>query len=97
MASEELLHSWARTTELLTKAKAILSPEVAQQHETDLLEVAEFLDYNELGIAFDWLYSIARESQWDSKALLSTLLLAAENMHRSKDAHALSQRILKLD
>ncbi len=97
MASEELQQSWTRATELLTKALALLSPGVARQHEADLLKVAEFLDHNELGLAFDWLYSITRESQWDSKDLLSVLLLAAENMERLDDAHAIRQVINELD
>lgn len=96
MISEELLQSWARTTALLTKARTLLSPSVARQHEADLLEVTEFLDHNELGIAFDWLLSIAQESQWNSKELLNTLQLAAENMDRLDDAASIRQHIFEL-
>jgi hypothetical protein len=97
MASSELLHlSWARTTELLEEARALLSPEVVQEHETVLLDIAEFLDHNELGLAFDWMKSIARESQWDSGELLKVLLLASENMGRTDDSQVLKQRIMDL-
>ena len=96
MASAELLQSWARTTDLLTKARLLLTPEVVQQHGADLAEVAEFLDHNELGLGFDYLLSIARESQWDSEPLLRTLLLAAENMRRSDDAREIGLRIREL-
>ncbi len=80
----------------MKQAKGLLTPEVASEHDAALLDVEEFLDHNELGIAFDWLKSIARESQWDSGILLETLCLAAENMERVDDARALKERLSEL-
>lgn len=80
MASQELLQSWARTEALLKQAMDLLSPEVKQQHAFSILQIVEFLEHNELGLAFDVLTSVAQESEWHSVALLETLALAAENM-----------------
>ncbi|MES2316003.1 MAG: hypothetical protein V4631_00785 [Pseudomonadota bacterium] len=96
MVSEDLLQSWERTEKLLKIASSFLSPTVVKQQENALLEMAEFLEHNELGLAFDWLKSIAQECQWDSVELLEALVLAAENMGRIDDADRLRQRILEL-
>ena len=96
MVSQELLASWARTEALLLAARALLSPEVERQHQTAILEIVEFLEHNELGLAFDWLKSVAEESQWESVELLAVLVLAAENMKRIDQASLLRQRILAL-
>ena len=96
MVSSELLQSWARAEMLLEKAQDLLSPEAVQEHEITLTQMADFIEHNELGLAFVWLKSIAEESQWDSVELLNTLLLAAENMNRTDDGNALRQRLREL-
>lgn len=96
MASSELLKSWELTEELLAKARALLSVDVVLEHDAALLQMAEFLDHNELGLAFDWLKSIAQESQWECIELLDTLRLAAKNMGLAEEVDALSLRILEL-
>jgi len=96
MASQELLSSWARTVKLLSEARALLSPEVERQHETSISQMVEFIEHNELGLAFDWLKSIAEESQWCDVKILEVLILAAENMERVDDANVLRQRIFQL-
>jgi len=73
-----------------------LLPEVVALHAQSLSQFAEFLDHNELGLAFDWLDSIARESQWSSISLLASLELAALNMGRDDDARPLRIRINEL-
>jgi len=96
MASPELLKSWGVTEHHLRLAHSHLLPEVAEQHAQSLSQFAEFLDHNELGVAFDWLESIARESQWSSVSLLEALELAALNMKRDDDARPLRSRIEEL-
>ena len=96
MVSSELLQSWARTERLLKEARDFLSPDILKKHQITLMQMVDFIEHNELGLAFDWLKSIAQESQWDSVELLNTLVLAAENMNRTDDANALRQRILEL-
>lgn len=96
MASQELLASWARTEKLLNEARSWLSPEVARQHETSITRMIEFIEHNELGLAFDWLKSIAEESQWCDVRMLEALLLAAENIKRADDANELRLHIVEL-
>jgi hypothetical protein len=96
MASQELLASWARTENLLSKARALLSPEVERQHETSISQMVEFIEHNELGHAFDWMKSIAEESQWCDVELLGVLFRAAENIKHVNDANVLRQRIFEL-
>lgn len=96
MATPELLKSWEVTEQHLRLARSFLPPEVVALHALSLSQFAEFLDHNELGLAFDCLDLIARESQWSSIALLESLELAALNMKRDDDAHPLRCRINEL-
>jgi hypothetical protein len=97
MATPELLESWAVTERHLLDARALLSPDVVSFHSTSLAQFDDFLEHNELGLAFDWLESIVRESQWSTIRLLSSLELAASNMHRDDDARGLRDRIRELE
>ncbi|WP_028102283.1 hypothetical protein [Pseudoduganella violaceinigra] len=97
MATAELLKSWAVTERHLLDARAFLEPEVASLHSTSLEQFDEFLEHNELGLAFDWLESITRESQWSTLPLLNALERAASNMHRDDDARGLRDRIRELE
>ncbi len=93
MTTQDLLASWTVTQRHLSAARAQLRPEVAQAHRSDLDQFLEFLDHNELGLAFSYLYSIAQESQWDSEPLLHSLTLAAENMGKASELNELQLRI----
>jgi hypothetical protein len=62
MVSSELLQSWARTEQLLKEARDLRSPEVIREHEITLMQMVDFVEHNELGLAFDWLKSIAEEA-----------------------------------
>jgi hypothetical protein len=97
MASAELLASWRRTEQLLRDAIGLLRVDVVATHGHWMGEIGELLEHNELGLAFEWLLSIAQEAQWDSLGLLEALVLAAENMGHGGDGQVLRERIDKLD
>lgn len=67
-------------------------------HETTVAldEVADFLEHNELGIACDWLRSIAEETNWESVEILKLLAFAEASMGRSAKLQALDQRLTQL-
>jgi hypothetical protein len=96
MATSELRLSWQETTRLLVEAKALLSAGVAAQHAAHLEDFDEFIDHNELGLAFSYLYSIARESQWDCPPLLDLLKSAATQMRRADEIAIIDERIISL-
>lgn len=96
MASLELRQSWQRTEDLLKNARAKLDADAAFAHGTVLLQMTEFLEHNELGLAFDLLKSIAEESQWEDIELLNILCSAARNMDLVDEVDMLNQRIAEL-
>jgi len=89
--------SWQRTERLLATAKTLLRPEVAAANETDLRQFDEFLDANELGLAFEWLESITYEAQPTCLPLLRLLRSAAEEMNRHENLAELDSRINSLN
>ena len=89
--------SWQRTERLLARAKTLLLPEVAAANETDLQQFDEFLDANELGLAFEWLESIAYEDQPTSLPLLRLLRSAAEEIDMHENLAELNSRINALE
>ena len=94
MVTPDLLSSWSRTEHYLLQAKALITP---TPRTTDALdEVTEFLDHNELGIAGDWLRSMAEETNWESVEILQLLALAEASMGRSAKQHVLDQRLTHL-
>jgi hypothetical protein len=93
MATPEMIESWIRTETRLMAARDLVLPDVAAANARDLLQFAEFLDHNELGLAFDYLFGIAQESQWDSVPLLQALAQAAEGMEMSEELAALNSQI----
>ncbi len=93
MATPEMIKSWIRTETRLIAARALVLPDVAEANARDLLQFAEFLDHNELGLAFDYLYGMAQESQWDSIPLLQALAQAAEGMEMFEELAVLNSRI----
>lgn len=96
MATPELRLSWQETTRLLGEAKALLSASVAAHHAADLQQFDEFIDVNELGVAFSWLYSIVRESQWSCLPLLNLLKFAAKQMDLRDEIAVIDERIFSL-
>jgi ubiquinone biosynthesis protein UbiJ len=85
--------SWQRTERLLATAKTLLLPEVAAANETNLQQFDEFLDANELGLAFEWLESITYEDQPTCLPLLRLLRFAAEEMNMRENLAELDNRI----
>ena len=96
MATPELIESWARTEALLREARAALPAELATDFASDLEQFNEFLEHNELGLAFDCLHGIIEESNCASSSLIRPLLMAAENMGRGKLQQALSRKLASL-
>ena len=94
MVTPDLLSSWSRTEQYLLQAKALIAPTPATTIALD--EVAEFLEHNELGIAGDWLRSIAEETNWESVEILKLLALAEASMGRSGKQQVLDQRLTQL-
>jgi hypothetical protein len=89
--------SWRRTEPLLATAKTLLSPEVIAASETDLQQFDEFLEANELGLAFECLASITYEDQPTCLPLLRLLRSAAEEMNLREDSTELENRIQALE
>jgi hypothetical protein len=89
--------SWQRTEHLLATAKTLLLPEVAAANETDLRQFDEFLDANELGLAFEWLVSMTYEDQPTRLPLLRLLRYAAEEMNLREKLAELDDRINALE
>jgi hypothetical protein len=89
--------SWQRTERLLATAKTLLLPEVAAANESDLRQFDEFLDANELGLAFEWLESITYEGQTTCLPLLRLLRSAAEELNLRENLAELDSRINALD
>ena len=96
MATPELKRSWVRTEAFLRDALAHLSHITQAEFANGIAEVEEFLEHNELGLAFDTLESIANESQWESQRVLELLALAAASMGLRDRQHILDEKLSKL-
>ena len=96
MASPELLQSWARTEGYLRDARSNLSQIAEAEFCDSIAQFEEFVDHNELGLAFDTLESIATESQWESLRVLELLALAAASMKLHDRQGLIDERISKL-
>jgi len=96
MATPELMRSWKRTEGYLRDARAHLSQIAEAEFADAIQEFEDFLEHNELGLAFDTLESIARESSWESMRVLELLALAAASMGQAERQRALDQEITKL-
>ena len=55
MATIAMLQSWKRTERYLLDARAKLSPVAAVEHAESLGQFEDFIEHNELGLAYDWL------------------------------------------
>lgn len=85
--------SWQRTERILLEAKALLLARVVEKNSADLKQFHEFLDANELGLAFDYFESITYADQPDCLPLLRLLSLAAEEMDLVENLEELKVRI----
>lgn len=96
LATAEMMASWQETKRLLVEGKALLSVSVAAQHAADLEQFDEFIDHNELGLAFQWLESIAWDRQRNCLPLLNLLKLAAKQMKMDDATAFLEEEIASL-
>ena len=96
MATPELLRTWKRTEIYLVEARALVSETELPELTIDLQQVDEFLEHNELGLACDWLVSIAKEKYWDSKTVLAALAFAEASMGRTDKRLVLEERLTQL-
>lgn len=96
MATPDQLLSWARTERYLAQVKALMAKLPSLALASALTEVDEFLIHNELGIASDWLRSLAKESYWQSVEVLKLLALAEASMGRQSHREMLDERLTQL-
>jgi hypothetical protein len=96
MATPELLRAWKRTEAYLLDARAHLSQIAEAEYSDDILQFQEYIDHNELGLAFEALDVIAEESQWESQRVLELLALAAASMGLQEAQQRLDSTISRL-
>jgi hypothetical protein len=96
MATPDLLRSWARTEGFLLDARAHLSQIAEVEFASSIANFEEFIEHNELGLAFDVLESIAGESQWESHRVLELLALAAASMGLHDRQRVIDEQLSKL-
>ncbi len=96
MATPELERSWRRTEGYLRDARAHLSQIAEAEFFDPIAEFEEFLEQNELGLAFETLELIAVDSQWESMRVFELLALAAASMGLLDKQCTLDERITKL-
>ena len=96
MTTPELLQSWERTRAFLRDATNNLSEFAQTEYFGDTVQIEEYIEHNELGLAFDVLESIAIGSYWESSLMLENLALAAANMGLTDKVQALDEKIGKL-
>src|SRR5437773_10847215 len=96
MATPELERSWRRTEGYLRDARAHLSQIAEAEFADSISQFEEFLEHNELGLAFETLESLAVESQWESMRVFELLALAAASIGLHNEQRALDERITKL-
>ena len=96
MATPELLRSWARTEAFLRDARAHLSQIAEADFADGIAHFEEFIEHNELGLAFDTLESIANESHWESQRVFELLALAAASMGQHDRQRVLDAKLSTL-
>jgi len=93
MTTPELLRSLRRTEAFLRDARSHLSQAAEAQFVDGIAEFEEFIEHNELGLAFDTLESIATESQLESQRVFELLALAAASMGLRDRQRVLDERL----
>ncbi len=96
MATPELLQSWKRTEAYLLQARACFSHSTEAEFRADLLQYAEYIRLNELGLAFETLDAIAEESLSESSRLFELLALAAASMQIEAAQERLDSKVSAL-
>ncbi len=91
-----MITAWTETERLLRNSFVLLDAEVAKEFDCDVKQILEFLDHNELGLAFDYLFSIVQEAQWNSAPILQSLVIAAESMGLAEEVGLLNNRVSSL-
>ena len=91
-----MMLSWQETERLLVEGKNLLSASVAVEHAAALEQFDEFIDHNELGLAFQWLESIPWESQRNCLPVLRLLRLAAIQMKMHDETALIDEEIALL-
>lgn len=74
-------------------ARAHLSQIAEAEFGDSIDQFEEFVEHNELGLAFDTLESIAGESDWESQRVLEFLALAAASMGLRERQSALDRQL----
>lgn len=80
MSSRELRASWKRTEGYLRDARSHLSQEAEAICNVEIGEFDEFIEYNELGLAFEALVAAFEKSEFETWRVLELLALAAASM-----------------
>ncbi len=92
----DLSRSWARTEAYLRDARAHLSQIAEAEFADGLAHFEEYLEHNELGLAFDTLDSVANESIWENHRVIELLAIAAASMGLTTDVHRLDAKLSEL-
>jgi hypothetical protein len=96
LATPEHQQSWKRTEGYLRDARSNLLQIAEAEFSGDIQTFEELLEHNELGLAFDTLEAIARESAWESLRIFELLALAAASMDMAERQRSLDLEITKL-
>ncbi|MGM9485891.1 hypothetical protein [Ideonella sp. YS5] len=96
MINPELLRSWACTKGYLRDARSNVSKYLEAEYSNDFVQFDEFIEHNELGLAFDTLCSVAKESRQESVHVFELLALSAASMGRLEDQRELDCLISEL-
>lgn len=96
MPSDELLRSWRRTEGYLRQAAEHLPYAVRAEYATPLADFMEFLEHNELGVAFETLVYVLEESSSSPIRTLELLALAAASMSLADEQRDLDRQLTEL-
>jgi len=96
MPSDELLRSWQRTEGYLRQAIEHLPDTVKTKYAIPLADFMEFLEHNELGLAFETLVYVLDESSHSPIRTLELLALAAASMGLANEQNDLDRQLAEL-
>lgn len=96
MPNPDLLRSWTRTEAFLWDARSHLSQIAEAEFVDEITEFENFVEHNELGLAFDTLEAVANDSLGESHRVFELLALAAASMGLSDRQQTLDEQLSKL-
>jgi hypothetical protein len=96
LATPKHQRSGRRTEGYLRDARSNLSQIAEAEFSGDIQTFEELLEHNELGLAFDTLEAIARQSAWESLRIFELLALAAASMDMAERQRSLDLEVTKL-